>query len=81
MVDKKLLTVTIAGVLALGASSVLADHHEPEKCMGVVKAGKNDCGTSKHACAGHATVDKDPEEWIALPKGLCEKLVGGVVKQ
>ena len=26
-----------------------------EKCAGIAKAGKNDCGTSKHACAGQAT--------------------------
>lgn len=53
---------------------------EMEKCMGVVKAGKNDCGTSKHACAGMATVDGDAEEWVYVPKGACEKIAGGVVK-
>ena len=47
-----------------------------EKCYGVVKAGKNDCGTSKHACAGQSTVDKDPISWKYVEKGTCEK-VGG----
>jgi len=29
------------------------------------KAGLNDCGTSKHSCAGSATVSGDPEEWCS----------------
>jgi len=53
-----------------------------EKCYGVVKAGKNDCGSAdgKHACAGMAKTDKDPNEWTILPEGLCEKLTGGSLK-
>ncbi|MCG8669134.1 MAG: DUF2282 domain-containing protein [Pseudomonadales bacterium] len=51
-----------------------------EKCQGIAKAGLNDCGTSKHSCAGQATVDNDPEEWIYLPAGTCEKITGGTVK-
>ncbi len=51
-----------------------------EKCMGIVKAGQNDCGTSKHACAGQAKADADAEEWVYLPKGTCEKIPGGKVK-
>ena len=51
-----------------------------EKCTGIVKVGKNDCGTSKHACAGQAKTDADAEEWVYLPKGTCEKIPGGKVK-
>ncbi len=51
-----------------------------EKCTGIVKTGKNDCGTSKHACAGQAKTDADAEEWVYLPKGTCEKIPGGKVK-
>ncbi|MGB3621308.1 MAG: DUF2282 domain-containing protein [Ketobacter sp.] len=51
-----------------------------EKCMGIAKAGKNDCGTSKHACAGQASVDSDPEEWVYVAEGTCEKIVGGKIK-
>lgn len=47
-----------------------------EKCAGIVKAGKNDCGTSKHACAGQAKKDGDKEEWVYVPNGTCDKLVG-----
>ncbi len=51
-----------------------------EKCMGIVKAGQNDCGTSKHACAGMSKSDADTGEWVYLPKGTCEKIPGGKVK-
>jgi uncharacterized membrane protein len=51
-----------------------------EKCTGIVKVGKNDCGTSKHACAGQAKTDADAEEWVYLPKGTCEKIPGGKIK-
>lgn len=50
-----------------------------EKCAGIVKAGKNDCGTSKLSCAGTSKVDSDKETWIAVPKGTCEKIVGGMI--
>ncbi len=50
-----------------------------EKCYGVVKAGKNDCGSlsQSHGCAGLAKKDADANEWVYVPKGLCEKLAGG----
>ena len=70
MKDKsRLMHAALAGVLALGLSAVQdAAAAKPgfEKCAGVVKSGMNDCGTSKHACAGQATVDSDPEEWVYL---------------
>ena len=53
-----------------------------EKCYGIVKAGANDCGNAAktHSCAGYATTDGDPGEWIALPAGVCAKIVGGSLK-
>ena len=48
-----------------------------EKCYGVAKAGKNDCAANGHSCAGQNKKDGDAKEWIKLPKGMCEKLVGG----
>lgn len=74
----------LAGLVAAGAAAATgcatADKQEMEKCYGIVKAGMNDCGSGNHACAGQAKVDGDPEEWIYLPKGTCEKIVGGKVK-
>ena len=75
----KISTTTAAAVIALGLASapVTASIVEKEKCYGIAKAGKNDCGTDLHACAGFATVDSDPVEWIMVPKGLCTKIVNG----
>lgn len=74
----------IAGLLAMGMASVAQDAHaakkDMEKCYGIVKAGKNDCQTSNSACAGTAEVDGKPTAFIALPKGTCEKIVGGSLK-
>lgn len=72
----------IASLLAVGlvaaTGSALAAKDDKEKCAGIAKAGKNDCGTSKHACSGQATADGG-EEWVYVPKGTCEKIVGGSV--
>ena len=63
--------------LAASAGQALAAKGDNEKCAGIVKAGKNDCGTSKNACAGQVKADNDPEAWINVPKGTCERIVGG----
>ena len=48
------------------------------KCKGVAKKGQNDCGANGHACGGKAVKDNDPNEWIYVPAGVCEKIAGGV---
>lgn len=73
----------IASLFVLGTvagNTALAGKPGFEKCMGIVKTGKNDCGTSKHACAGQAKVDSDKEEWVYLPEGTCDKIVGAKIK-
>ena len=76
------IKAAIAGIVALGvtATSLAQPVPQPtasEKCYGVAKAGKNECGTAKHACAGlGAKTDNDANEWKYVPKGTCEK-VGG----
>ncbi len=50
---------------------------ERERCYGVVRAGKNDCGTAAHACAGRARRDAERGEWLMLPAGTCMKIAGG----
>ena len=71
----------VAGLLALGlaSGSALAAKEGMEKCGGIVKAGQNDCGTSKHSCAAQATKDGAKDEWVYVPAGTCEKIVGGSV--
>ena len=53
---------------------------EVEKCYGVAKAEKNDCAAKdgSHSCAHLAKRDNDPATWVYVPKGLCEKLAGGI---
>ena len=77
------IQAAIASVLVLGfaAATVSAQPvpqpKDTEKCYGVALAGKNDCGTAKHACGGQgARVDKDPSEWKYVARGTCETLGG-----
>ncbi|MFO1325541.1 MAG: DUF2282 domain-containing protein [Burkholderiales bacterium] len=76
------IQAAVAGIVALGFASLVAAQpvaQKPgtEKCYGVASAGKNDCGTAKHACAGlGAKTDKDPAEWKYVEKGTCEKMGG-----
>jgi uncharacterized membrane protein len=73
-----LISTALAGLLAMGAmTATAADEAATEKCYGVAKAGKNDCAGGKHACAGQSTKDKDANEWVKVPAGTCERLVGG----
>lgn len=78
---KPSINSVIAGAfaVALSATAMEANAGKKQKCYGVVKAGHNGCGdaSGKHSCAGAATEDGSGQEWIALPKGVCEKLVGG----
>ena len=75
---KLLLAAAITGVMAMTSIQTVAAADEGmEKCYGVAKAGKNDCASAAHACAGHGTMDRSGSEWVKLPKGTCERLVDG----
>ena len=85
MSDKKnLVKAALTGAMAIGlvtvSSAALAGKPGMEKCMGISKAGKNDCGTSQHACAGMSKTDGQADEWLYVPVGTCEKIPGGKVK-
>ena len=72
-----LLLSAVAGVVAIGLAHAADDPKAPkEKCYGIAKAGQNDCGTSRHTCAGKAAKDNAPDEWKYVAKGTCEKLGG-----
>jgi uncharacterized membrane protein len=82
LVMRSAIASLLAAGLSAGAGQALAgDEHgkKMEKCAGIVKAGKNDCGTATSSCAGTAKADAEPDTWIYLPKGTCEKIVGGTV--
>jgi len=76
-----LLTAAVALTIAGASTDAFAgkDKKAKEKCYGASKAGKNDCASSdgRHSCAAQAEKDGDPTEWVYVPKGLCNKLVGG----
>jgi uncharacterized membrane protein len=78
--NRKILHSALAGLIAFGLSQAAAAQDakdgEKEKCYGIAKAGKNDCGTAQHTCAGKAKKDGAPDEWKYVAKGTCEKLGG-----
>ena len=75
------IAAAVATLMTTGVidTAEAADKAKKEKCYGVVKAGKNDCGNASksHSCAGFAEADSDGGEWVTVPEGLCEKLAGG----
>ncbi len=79
----KIIISAITAVFTVTASSVIAANKgsatekQGEKCYGIVKAGSNDCATATQSCAGSSIKDKQPDAFIFLPKGACEKIVGG----
>lgn len=78
-VTKSVLAAS-ALAFAVGMTSVpnAADAaSKKEKCYGIVKAGQNDCATATSSCAGSSKKDAQGDAYIALPKGTCEKIVGG----
>ena len=79
--SKTALNTLIAGAFAVslaGAShNALAAGSSTEKCFGIAKAGQNDCSAKSHSCAGKATVSGAATDFLALPKGVCAKIVGG----
>lgn len=77
---KAIVTAALSSLLAIGTLSASAQANaaeKPEKCYGVVKAGKNDCQTSSSSCAGTTKQDGQADAWIYLPQGTCDKIVGG----
>ena len=79
-------TVITAGILSAALvggvqAGVPEAPTEWEKCAGIAKAGKNDCGAldGSHGCAGQAKADNLDIEWVYVPRGTCEKITGGTV--
>jgi len=82
MYKRQIVSAAIGSLLVLGLASGnagAADKVAMEKCFGIAKAGKNDCASNKsaHSCAGQATKDNDKMDFVAVPKGTCEKIAGG----
>jgi uncharacterized membrane protein len=48
-----------------------------EKCFGIVRGGQNDCFSPGNSCGKTSTRDNDPNAWIYVPAGTCDKIAGG----
>jgi len=79
---KQVLAATaMAAVLSFAITSAAqAADAKTEKCYGVVKAGKNDCKTAAHSCAGASKMDGGAE-FVSVPEGLCAKLTNGTTSE
>lgn len=71
------IAIATALAAALAVPATVQAQGAMEKCYGVAKAGKNDCQTAKSSCAGTSKADHQADAWISVPKGTCEKIVGG----
>lgn len=75
------LHAVVASILAVGsitvAESSMAAQQEMEKCYGIAKAAKNDCATGSSSCAGSAKIASQGDAFLLLPKGTCDRIVGG----
>ena len=86
MSNRHILSSAIGSLLVLGLVSGNANAADKkmdmEQCFGIAKAGKNDCSSNKsaHSCAGQATKNNDAQDFVAVPKGTCEKIAGGTPK-
>lgn len=87
---KKSLMLSATAAMAIGSSLISnAQAMLPKwakkgmkvvKCKGIAKKGMNDCGANGHGCGGYAKKDNDPNEWIFVPEGVCEKIAGATIK-
>ena len=78
--NNKLKTTTlITSALSLAlitSSSIARAENSNEQCAGVVKAGLNDCASVEHICAGMNFDDGNETDWLWLPTGTCNKIIG-----
>ena len=64
--------------VASAQTPVPAPAYEAEHCYGIAKAGQNDCAsTGNNSCGGTSLLDGDPNAWVYVPTGYCERIVGG----
>ncbi len=80
---KKSLLNTVTAFSLVAGAALIADTTsaeagaKKERCYGIAKAKKNDCEANGHSCQGQARKDGDPNEWVYVPAGLCDRIVGG----
>jgi uncharacterized membrane protein len=84
MHSKLIVATAVAAALSLPVAAFAEPAPKPkfeaEKCYGVAKAGRNDCETRTSSCAGTSKRDNQKDAWIYMPKGACERIVGGTLQ-
>lgn len=75
---KNALVTYIVGLSLAAFVGVAQADDSMEKCYGVAKAGMNDCEDSNATC-DKSVIDADPNYYLNVPKGMCNKLVGGMM--
>lgn len=83
--EKNVMRTALIGVAALAgiSMSLQASAAMPAgwaKCYGIARAHMNSCKSADHACRGMATKNGDPQSFLVVPAGLCEKIVHGSLK-
>jgi Predicted integral membrane protein len=75
------LTLGVASIATAAPAGAGADAAKGNmgmtKCYGINAAHKNDCKSVGHSCAGQDSKARDPNAFVAVPAGLCEKIDGG----
>jgi uncharacterized membrane protein len=67
--------------VAAGKRAEAKSRGATEPCFGIVRAGKNDCRTHAHVCAGWSRRDGDRGAFVYVPAGTCERIVGGRLEE
>jgi uncharacterized membrane protein len=91
MNNQNLLKTALIGAMTLGVASfataapagagagagAMKGNMGMTKCYGINAAHKNDCKSAGHSCAGQDSKARDPNAFVAVPTGLCQKIDGG----
>ena len=76
--------LAVAGAMIAAVSASLRHGNgaiERERCYGIARAGANDCANAVHSCAKQASANSDQREWIAVPRGTCRRIAGGIMDE
>ena len=76
LIASALAAAVVAPSLATAQQPAPPPPFQAEKCYGIAKAGQNDCAsTGNNSCAGTSRVNADPNAWVYVPAGYCDRIV------
>lgn len=82
--NKLLTSAALLGVIAATSTIASAETNtNTVKCLGIAKAGKNDCKSTdgSHSCAGQAKTDNSATDWKKVASAEeCTQQGGTVLK-